>query len=143
MKLKNIMIGGIAALTMGICSVAAAGTNAHGYYPPERINCAVKGARLVCEGFNHHYLVEDSSNTNFDGKDKVFAFYSGSAYFTLDGSEAKILFTYKNGHHQAVRLRSANSSIKPDIEHGNWQKVQDDLYICKGGYMHCPVISGA
>lgn len=138
MKFKNLLIGTVSVLSLGIAAAAMAGNS---YYPPERINCAITGGKLSCEGFNHAYLVEDTYTADLGNKNQVFAFVSGSAYFTPDKSEARVFFTYRNAHNKTVKIRSVNNSIRPDFENGRWSNVSGDLFVCKDGYMHCPITS--
>jgi hypothetical protein len=140
MKLKTIIISAMAALSLGfaVTSVIASNNN---YYPPERVHCLLEQGRMDCEGFSHQYLVEDTYTADLDDSDQVFSFASGAAYYNADKSEANVFFTYRNSNNKIVKLRSAVTSIRPDFENGNWTKVQNDLYVCKDGYMHCPITS--
>lgn len=138
MKLKTIVVAAATLLSLGLGITSYAGTSGNRYYPPERIHCMLKDAKLSCEGFSHHLLVEDVYTADFSGKDNVFAFYSG-AYYKLNESESTVLYTYRNKHQKTVRLRSASNAVRPDFSTGHWTKVQDDLYVCKGGYMQCPI----
>jgi len=140
MKLKTMAVSVVAVSCLGLVVTAFASISGGRYYPPERIHCMVQDTTLNCEGFNHSLLVEDKYTADFRGKDNVFAFVSG-AYYKLNESEATVLYTYRNKHSKTVRLRSANNSIRPDFSTGHWAKVQDDLFVCKGGYMQCPIVS--
>lgn len=143
MKLKAIIIRAVTVMTMGfivapVSAIAASGS----YYPPERIHCTVNDHKLSCEGFNRQYLVEDAYTADFHrNKEQVFSFMSGAAYFNSNRSEATVFYTYNNSQHKNVKLRSASTIIRPDFDKGNWVKVQEDLYVCKAGYMQCPIIS--
>jgi hypothetical protein len=97
--------------------------------------------KLNCEGFSHQYLVEDTYTADLDDKDQVFAFASGAAYYNADKTEATVFFTYRNSNDKVVKVKSANTSIRPDFENGSWTKVHKDLYVCKEGYMQCPITS--
>lgn len=142
MKLRTIIISSISVLSLGFAAVSFAGLRGvNNYYPPERINCSLDNSKLSCEGFNHQYLIEDTYTANLNGKDQAFAFSSGAAYFTKDKSEATVFFTYRNSQSKVVKIKSANTSIRPDFESGSWTKVHDDLYVCKAGYMNCPITS--
>ena len=134
MKLKAIV--SVAALTFGLGSVAYAAD----YFPPERINCKLTQAgKLSCEGFNHQYLIEDVSSANLTRKDEIFYFVSDAAFFTPNMSESTVYFTYKNADLKIVKIKSAATTIRPDFTTGSWQRIQDDLFICNAGYMHCPI----
>jgi hypothetical protein len=140
MKLKSILVGTLSALSLGLALNSFAGhINTNNYYPPERINCSLHDGKLACEGFNHQYLVEDTYTADFSGKDQVFAFFSGAAYYTPNKGDATIFFTYQNSHAKSVKLKTVSPRIRPDFENGNWTKVHDDLYVCKEGYMSCPI----
>lgn len=142
MKLKNIIVSTITALSLGLSMASFAGyAGVNNYYPPERIDCTLDNNKLNCEGFNHQYLVEDTYTADLSTKDQTFAFASGAAYFTPDKSEATVFFTYRNSHFKTVKIKSVTTGIRPDFENGSWTKVQDDLYVCKAGYMHCPITS--
>lgn len=142
MKLKNIIVSTIAALSLGLSMTSFAGyTGGNNYYPPERIHCSLDHGKLNCEGFSHQYLVEDTYTADFDDKDQTFAFKSGVAYYTPDETEATVFFTYRNSKHKLVKLRSTSTNIRPDFENGQWIKMQEDMYVCKDGYMHCPITS--
>lgn len=140
MKLRTIIVSTVAALSFGVAISANA---ADTYYPPERIHCALSNNKLACEGFNRQYLVEDTYTADLSTKDQTFAFKSGVVYFTPDKSQASMFFTYRDAKHKLVKLKSASPSIRPDFENGNWIKMDEDLYVCKDGYMHCPITSAA
>ena len=142
MKLRTIIVSSISVLSLGFATISFAGsTGANNYYTPERINCSLDHNKLSCEGFNHQYLIEDTYTANLSDKDQAFAFYSGAAYYTPSKSEATVFFTYRNAQSKVVKIKSANTSIRPDIENGSWTKVHDDLWVCKAGYMNCPITS--
>ena len=143
MKLKSIIVGTITALSLSFVMSSFAGLTGgqNSYYPPERINCTANNGKLTCEGFNHQYLVEDTYTADLGSKDQVFAFYSGAAYFTPDKSEATVFFTYRNSHNKSVKIKSTSTSIRPDFENGTWTNVSGDIYVCKEGYMQCPITS--
>lgn len=127
----------LAALSLGVATAAPI-TN---YVPPERIDCMLDKGKLRCEGFAHQYLVEDTYTADLDDKDQVFNFASGAAYYNTDKSQATVFFTYRNANFKNVKVKSANTTIRPDFENGAWVRVQDDLYVCKAGYMQCPITS--
>ena len=142
MKLKAIIVGTVTALSLSFAMTSFAGYKGdNSYYPPERINCSLESNKLSCEGFNHSYLVEDTYTADLTNKDQVFSFTSGAAYFTQDKSESTVFFTYRNSHFKTVKIKSVTTNIRPDFENGSWTKVHDDLYVCKAGYMHCPITS--
>ena len=142
MKLKTIIVGTITALSMGLVMTSFAGKQGgNNYYPPERIHCSLDHDKLNCEGFNHQYLVEDAYTADLNGKDQVFAFASGSAYLTADQADSTVFFTYRNSHFKTVKIKSASAGIRPDLENGKWTKMNNDLYVCKSGYMNCPITS--
>jgi hypothetical protein len=133
MKIK-ILIGTV--LTLGISSAAFA------FNAPERITCGLESGRLNCSELNRNYLVEDVYSANFPkGKSITFNFNSAAAYFSTGMQEATVLFTYRNSASKMVRLKTAESSIKPDLRRGAWRKVNEDLYVCDEGYMSCPIIN--
>src|SRR3990167_4591735 len=104
MKLGKI-VSGAALLALALSGVAYASASGS-YYPPERIHCTKSdGNRIHCEGFNHQYLTEDLYTANFDKKDDTFNFYSGTAYFTPDMSQATVFFTYKNADQRIMKLK--------------------------------------
>jgi hypothetical protein len=139
MELKAIIISAIATLSLGF---AAAGNAASSNYtPPERINCSLVNGKMNCEGISHQYLIEDTYTAKLDATDQAFSFSSGAAYFNEDKSEATVFFTYRNSNLKVVKVKSANTSIRPDFENGDWVKVHEDLYVCKSGYMQCPITS--
>ncbi len=133
----KVVITSIAVLVLGLGSVAYA---AGDYFPPERINCSKTSdaSKPVCTEFNRQYLTEDAANNLEVGKDEVFSYASGAAYFTPD-HQTVIFYTYKNQHFKSIKLKTVNTSIKPDFTTGAWRKLKDDLYICDAGYMHCPI----
>ncbi len=137
MELKTIIVSAIATLSLGFTAATLASTN--NYFPPERIHCSLVQGKMNCEGFSHQYLVEDTYTADLDDKDQAFAFASGAAYYNADKTAANVFFTYRNSKTKVVKVRSANTAIRPDFENGNWTKVHDDLYVCKDGYMHCPI----
>ncbi|HTM64243.1 MAG TPA: hypothetical protein VL360_07055 [Gammaproteobacteria bacterium] len=142
MKLRTIIISSISVLSLGFASASFAGLKGdNSYYPPERIHCSVDHSVLNCEGFNHRYLIEDTYTADFNGKEQAFAFSSGVAYFTPDRSEATVFYTYHNSSSKVVKIKSANTHIRPDFENGSWVQVHDDVYVCKAGYMNCPITS--
>jgi hypothetical protein len=142
MKLQSMVVSAAAVLSLSFSAISFAGySSANNYYPPERVHCTKTNNKLNCEGFNHSYLVEDTTTADFDDQDQVFAFSSGAAYYNQDKTQATIFFTYRDSNFKVVKLRSANTAIRPDFENGNWVKVQNDLYVCKAGYMHCPITS--
>lgn len=137
MKLK-IMIGSTIALAfMSSIVYAVSG----GYYPPERINCTLTDSSQVnCSGFSRQYLIEDTSNANLKkGKDETFYFVSAAAYFTPNHDEASIFYTYNNAYFKMVKLKTINTSIRPDFENGDWKKLNDEIYTCDASYMRCPI----
>ena len=138
MKLKSILVGLVTVLGLSTIALSQA---ANSYYPPERINCNLVGSKVSCEGFNHQYLAEDTYTANFDGKDQVFGFASGAAYYNSDRSEVSVFYTYTNANAKNVKLKTVSTTIRPDFENGNWTKVAEDVYVCKSGYMHCPITS--
>lgn len=138
MKLSKI-VGGMAVLVLALGGVASASTSGT-YYPPERIHCVKsEGSRVRCEGFNHQYLTEDLYTSGFDKKEDTFNFVSGVAYFTPDMSEASVFFTYKNADQRIMKLKSTSVLLHPVKDSTAWTRVQDDLYVCDAGYMHCPI----
>jgi hypothetical protein len=139
MKLTALITTAIATLSIGFMTTSFAASAADSYYPPERIHCSLLNGKLNCEGYSHQYLVEDTYTADMDETDQVFAFSSGAAYFNADKSEATVFFTYRNSNFKNVKLKTSVTSIRPDLENGYWIKVDDDLYVCKDGYMHCPI----
>lgn len=139
MKLKTIVVSTMAALTLSVVGISYAG--ASNYHPPERIHCTLDNNKLNCEGFDRQYLTEDTHTADFTSRSQYFSFSSGAAYFTPDMSEATVFYTYRNGYHKNVKVKSTSTNIRPDFKHGNWTKVSDDLYVCKSGYMKCPITS--
>lgn len=140
MKLRTIITSLTAALSLGAAISASAAIS---YYPPERIHCALKDSKLACEGFNRQYLVEDTYTADLNSEEKSFSFKSGIAYFTPDKSQASMFFTYRDHNHKLVKLKSASPNVRPDLKHGNWIKMDEDLYACKDGYMHCPITTAS
>ena len=137
MKLAKVM-GCVVVMVMGCSSVAYASNGS--YFPPERIHCAkTDTGRIRCEGFNHQYLTEDVHTADLSKREDNFNFSSGVAYFTPDMSEASVFYTYKNADQRIVKLKTTSILIKPDLSNSAWTKVQDDLYVCDAGYMHCPI----
>lgn len=138
MKLRAI-IGSALALTFGLCSAASAAD----YYPPERMQCHLQGSnKLVCEEFNHQYLVEDTYAGHLTSKHETFLFSYGTAYFTPGMSESIVYYTYKSAYGKLVKIKSVNATIRPDINVGNWHRKNansDDIYECNAGYMNCPI----
>ncbi len=142
MKFRTLLTTAIATLSLGFVTTSFAATSdANSYYPPERIHCSLIQGRLNCEGFSHQYLIEDTYTADMDDNDQVFAFSSGAAYYNGDKSEATVFFTYRNSNFKNVKLKTSVTSIRPDLDNGYWIKVDDDLYVCKDGYMHCPITS--
>lgn len=137
MKIKHALTG-LAALIVGFSGVAHA---AGDYFPPERIHCTVTSAnKLACEGFSKQYLMEDTYTVDFPaGKDISLYFKSGVAYLTSDNSEVSIFFTYKDVNDKMVKLKTVNTSIRPDLSNGAWKKSKQDFYTCDSGYMSCPI----
>ncbi len=110
MKLKSILVGMVTTITLGLGAVVFA-QSVNSYYPPERINCNLDGARVSCEGFNHQYLAEDTYTANFDGKEQTFAFASGAAYYNSDRSEVSVYYTYKNSEAKNVKLKTISTTF--------------------------------
>jgi hypothetical protein len=135
MKFRSIITAGIAALSLGFTAAAVAGSTV---YPPERINCLVENNKLSCEGFDHQYLVEDTKTADLDNKDENFTFVSGVAF--ADNDKASIFFTYRNSHFKNVKLKTTSTDIRPDLQNGSWKQRTRDMYVCKEGYMNCPII---
>ncbi len=143
MKLRTIIISSISVLSLGFAAVSFAGLKGeNNYYPPERINCSLDHNRLSCEGFNKQYLVEDTYTADLSSKEQAFAFKSGVAYFTADHNEATVFFTYRDAKNKIVKLKSVHTSVRPDFTNGNWVKMDEDLFVCKDGYMNCPITIG-
>lgn len=141
MELKILVAGLVSALAFSVCAPALASSSQANYYPPERISCSKINNKLSCEGFLHQYLIEDTYTADLDDKDHVFSFASGAAYFNADKSEATVFYSFRNASNKVVKLKSAVTSIRPDLENGSWEEVQDDLYVCRSGYMQCPITS--
>lgn len=138
MKLCKI-VGGAVVLALTISGAAYASTSGT-YFPPERIHCVKSASSKVrCEGFNHQYLTEDLYTAHFDKKEDTFNFVSGVAYFTPDMSEASVFFTYKNADQSIMKLKTTSVLLHPVKGNTAWTQVQDDLYVCDAGYMHCPI----
>lgn len=137
MKMKS-MISCIGALALGFSGLAFASGS---YSPPERLHCKTDTAgKLSCSEFNRQYLIESTYTADLPaGKNVVFNFASGAAYYT-DQDEWTVFYTYKNAKSENVRLKSINTSIKPDLDNGAWQKGKD-FYTCSAGYMSCGVTS--
>lgn len=127
------------ALSMGLANGAYAGSDS--YFPPERIHCTLNTAgKLSCFEFDRHYLAEDLSTADLEqGKDEIFYFSSGSAYFTPDQKEVTVFYTYKNAYLKTIKLKSVSPSIRPALENSGWKKLNDGLYTCLAGYMRCPI----
>ena len=136
MKLKKIVVSCI-SIGLGLVSVAALA--ATDYFPPERLLCKVDNAsNLTCSDFNRKYLMEYTHTADFPaGKEIVFTFSSGTAYFTSQ-HEWSVFFTYKNTTGKNIRLTSVNTTIHPNIDVGAWKK-HPDFYTCTAGYMSCPI----
>jgi|GEM_PF-2121463 hypothetical protein len=136
MKLKTI-IGSAVALTLGLGGVAFA---AGDYFAPERMHCKIDNAgKLSCSDFNRSYLTEDTHTAQLPpGKDLVFNFATGAAYFDEGSNAWTVFFTYKDTSSKNVKLRSVNTSIQPDLKNGAWKKNKD-IYTCTAGYMSCPI----
>lgn len=134
MKCKFII--GMAALTLGMGSVVYA---AGDYFPPERINCTMADGKLTCQEFNRQYLIENTTTADWGDKDQTFTFYSGNAFFAPSMDKITVFYTYKNSNNKNVTLKTFNTTIRPDLANGNWIKLEDDLYTCNTGYMHCPI----
>jgi hypothetical protein len=134
MKLKAI--GCMLALSVGLSGVALA---AGSYYPPERLHCQVSEAgKLACADFNREYLTEATYTANFEpGKEVIFIFASGSAFAA--GDEWSVFYTYKDMYGKNIRLKSANTSIHPDFDAGEWNKMKN-YFVCTAGYMSCPIV---
>lgn len=141
MEFRILLASVLAAISLSVSTLVFAGSSQANYHPPERISCSKINGKLVCEGFLHQYLIEDTFTADLDDKDQVFSFASGVAYYNTDQSEATVFYSFRNSHNKVVKLKSAVSSIRPDIENGSWEAVQDDLYVCKAGYMQCPITS--
>lgn len=141
MKLKTIVASTISVLTIGLASVTSAYADI--YYPPERIHCWINNHKLTCEGFNHQFFAEDTYTADLTSKDQLFSFKSAVAYFTPDQSQVSVFVTYHDSHHKMVKLKSTSTHIRPDLNNGQWTKMDEDLYLCRGGYMHCPVTTSA
>lgn len=138
MRIAKIVCG-VAVLGMALSGMAYASTTGT-YFPPERIHCVKnESSKIRCEGFSHQYLTEDLYTAHFDKKEDTFNFVSGVAYFTPDMSEASVFFTYKNADQKIVKLKTTSVLLHPVKENSAWTKVQDDLYVCDAGYMHCPI----
>jgi hypothetical protein len=131
-------LASVIALTLGLTGIACAGNN---YFPPERIDCRLSGGeQLNCDGFNRKYLLEDTYNADFPkGRDDTFHFYSAVAYFNSDQSEASVFYTYHNTSGKMVKLKTFNTSIRPDLTFNTWKKFKNDIYRCTAGYMQCPI----
>lgn len=131
-------LGCVVALVLGVSGVAHA---AGDYFPPERLHCTMDSLRKVtCEGFSKQYLVEDTYTVNFPvGKDVSLMFASGVAYFTPDEKEMSVFFTYKDGQNKTIKLKTVNTSIRPDLKNGAWKRFKDEFYTCDSGYMNCPI----
>ena len=139
MNLKFLMAG-FFLLVVSVSNVVYA-DHVSSYYPPERISCQLNGYdKLYCGEINRRYLVEDMTTANLEhGRDNVFYFVSAAAYVTPNNTEARVFFTYKDSQSKLVKLRTLTTSIWPDLKHGNWKKINDDIYVCDTGYMNCLV----
>lgn len=133
----KVIVASMALLALGIGSIAYARGD---YFPPERIHCsrASDTAKPICTEFNRQYLTEDAATTLEVGKDEVFSYVSGAAYYTPD-QQIAVFYTYKNSRFKSIKLKTINTAIKPDLANGSWRKIKDDLYVCDAGYMNCPI----
>lgn len=131
MKIKALIA---TVLTLGINSAAFAFTD---YYPPERLSCNLTNNKLTCSDFNRNYLMEDTYTADFNKGEEMFHFGSAVAYFAQN--EASIFFTYHDNDNKMVKLKTVNTSIKPNLTKGQWKRVTDDIYTCDVGYMSCPI----
>lgn len=132
------MFGHVAALVLGMSGVVHA---AGDYFPPERLHCSMDSLnKLTCDGFSRQYLVEDTYTVNLPaGKEVSLMFSSGVAYFTPDQNETSIFFTYKDNFNKTIKLKTVNTSIRPDLKNGEWKKLKNEFYTCDSGYMSCPI----
>lgn len=134
---KNLKMAVVAVIALaGLSGVAVAATS---YYPPERLHCKVdKVGKLSCADFNHEYLAEATYTADFPAeKDVVFTFAWGSAFVTST-NEWGVFYTYKDSNGKNIRLKTINTAIHPDFQHGEWS-VMRNYYLCTAGYMSCPI----
>lgn len=143
MKVK-VMIGGLMALMVGFASAYAQ----TGYYcPPERLNCRLISAnKFTCNQINRQYLAEDVTTAALRlDVEETFHFVSAVAYYskpqegTNAGPQGLVFFTYHNSNLKMVTLKTIDPFVHPDLNNGDWKKVQGDIYTCETGYMRCPV----
>jgi hypothetical protein len=138
MKLK--LIGSAIVLALGLANVAYAKINT--YYPPERMHCGLSDAgKLSCHDFNRQYLTEDTYTANLSDKEEAFYFYSAAAYYAPSREETSVFFTYHNAKGKMAKLKTIQTTIRPDLSSGKWRKVGGDIYVCDAGYMSCGITS--
>lgn len=127
------------AVTLGMVGIAHAQT--YNYYPPERIHCMLNDTEaLSCNEFDRQYLIEDATNADLKKNEGMtFHFFSAVAFFTPNKEESSIFFTYHNHLQKVVKLKTTDFSLKPDLKNGAWKQLNEDIYICDAGYMHCPI----
>lgn len=131
MRLKKTFLN-IAILSIGLNAAAFA----FDYFPPERITCELNAmGNLSCEQINRHYLVEDTTNADLQGKNEVFYFASAAT----DKKDPIVHFAYSNMYNKTINLKTTNSSIHPNLASKHWRKMEDGSYICDSGYMHCVI----
>ena len=49
------------------------------------------------------------------------------------------MYVYKDANGKSVKLKTINTSIKPDVKNGAWKQFKDEFYTCDTGYMSCPI----
>lgn len=118
---------------------------ANTYYPPERIHCKLNETnQLSCGDFNRQYLAEDTYTVDFqNGKEQILYFVSGAAYFTDHQESASIFYSYHDARGKMVKLKTINSSLRPDFVNGSWKFLKDNIYVCDNSYMSCPITNTA
>ena len=136
----KVIVGCVIAATLSVSSVIFANTH---YNPPERISCTLDNAhQLICQGFDHQYLVEDTDTSNLkDMNNEVFDFAAGKAYLSPTQDSSTIFFTYKNAQFPSIKLRTVIPTTLPDFANGDWKKISDDIYTCDTSYMQCPFVN--
>lgn len=121
---------GISALMMSLSAYADS------YLPPARIQCGLDEAdQLNCHEFDRQFLTENTFDAGLQrNRAKTFLFYSAIA------DHDSLIYTYKTLRFKTVTLKTANSSIRPDLAAGHWKKIGNELYVCDAGDAGCGML---
>lgn len=107
-------------------------TDTDEYIPPPTIQCACSAGEIVCNSFNHFYLIEQGSCASSTAP-QAYQLLSGHSWL------GHVFFKYLNAKKETVIIKTGYTFIKANLANSNWKFLQKDYYQCEGANGICPI----